>query len=407
MADAATRILAVDDNEAKRYALTRILRRAGFEVEEASSGAEALERAESRPDLIVLDVKLPDIGGFEVCRRLKANPELSSIPVLHLSASMTSPNDRVAGLDSGADAYMIDPVEPAELIAMVNALLRARRAEEQARLTAKQWQTTFDALRDGVCVVTRSGKILEANRSLGELLELGPEQLRGRLLSHQFRETFGTEPPAILNPEVTDAPAREELAVRGRWLRMRRDPIVDGQGEVLGAVHVFADVTQEKQGEIAVRFLADATSQLSSSLVYEEILATTVRIAIPALADFAALDVIEPNGTLSRTAVASAKPGVEDTLRKIALAPEDAGYRAVRTALADAAAQSFDVGDAVVGSPLELLGIQSGLAIPLIARNVRVGVLTLAFSGARRFGPTETWLAEGFARAAGSALTRT
>jgi PAS domain S-box-containing protein len=405
MPDAGTRILAVDDNEAKRYAITRVLRRAGFEVEEATSGTEALERARGKPDLIVLDVKLPDIGGFEVCRRLKSDPELASIPVLHLSASATSASDRVAGLESGADAYMVDPVEPAELVAMVNALLRARRAEEQARETARQWQTTFDALRDGVCVVAKTGKILEANRALGELLGVTPADLRGRLLAHRYREAFNAEPPAILDPDRTEAEAREEIEVNGRWLRMRRDPIAGDDAHIVGAVHVIADVTGEKRGEIAVRFLADATSQLSYSLLYDDILATTVRIAIPRLADFAALDVIEPNGTLRRATVASARPGVEDTLRKIASTPDDVVFRAVRAAVADATAQPFEVGTAIAGSPLELLDIQSGLAIPLIAQNVRVGVLTLAFSGTRRFGPTERWLAEGFARAAGAALS--
>ncbi len=404
MTEPRTRLLVVDDNEAKRYALSRVLRGAGFEIEEASSGAEALERAQSRPDLIVLDVKLPDIGGYEVCRRLKSDGELSSIPVLHLSANLTSPNDRVTGLDSGADAYMVDPVEPAELVAMVNALLRARRAEEQARLTAKQWQTTFDALRDGVCVVAQTGKILEANRALAELLGMAPEALRGRLLAERFREAFGAEPPAILDPERTRAEAREEASVGGRWLRMRRDPILDSQGVAVGAVHVVADVTQEKHGEIAVRFLADATSHLSSSLVYEDILATTVRIAIPALADFAALDVIEPNGAVRRSAVASARPGVEDTLRTIASTPTDAAYRAIRAAIANGTAQPFDVPETNTQSPLGALGIRSGLAVPLIAQGVGIGVLTLAFSGSRRFGPTETWLAEGFSRAAGSAL---
>jgi CheY-like chemotaxis protein len=88
MSDAtANLILNVDDNDGARYAKSRILSRAGFVVIEAANGTEALERArDSLPDLILLDVKLPDINGFEVCRQIKATPETAGIPVLQTSA---------------------------------------------------------------------------------------------------------------------------------------------------------------------------------------------------------------------------------------------------------------------------------------------------------------------------------
>jgi PAS domain S-box-containing protein len=245
------RILTVDDTEAKRYAITRILRKAGFDVEEAASGAEALARAKEKPDLIILDVELPDINGFEVCRRLRQDPDLSSIPVLHVSASYTRTSDRVTGLESGADAYMTGPVEPSELIAMVNALLRARRAEEQARATARQWQTTFDSLRDGVCVTSIKGKILEANRALAEFLGMSAGELRGRLLAHRYREAFDAEPPPILDPGGTE-PLHAEIDLGARWLRVRRDPIHNDAGETVGAIHIIADITPEKRAD-AVR----------------------------------------------------------------------------------------------------------------------------------------------------------
>ena len=82
-----TTILVVDDSERVREVTTAMLRRAGFEVTEAATGGEALHLARTRPDLIVLDINLPDIGGLEVCRRLKANPETTAIPVLYLSGT--------------------------------------------------------------------------------------------------------------------------------------------------------------------------------------------------------------------------------------------------------------------------------------------------------------------------------
>ncbi len=136
----AAAILNVNDDDANRFALTRILQSRGFRVEEARTGAEALRLvAEARPDLVVLDVELPDIDGFEVCRRIKADPATAAIPVLHLSAQYVLEEDRTHGLVSGADGYLIQPVEPLELIASIRGLLRmrqgrGRRAGERPRV---------------------------------------------------------------------------------------------------------------------------------------------------------------------------------------------------------------------------------------------------------------------------------
>ena len=127
-------ILNVDDTEAKRYVTSRTLRNAGFDVVEAATGKECLQMAVAeKPDLIVLDVKLPDMHGFEVCQRLKGDPRTSSVPVLHLSASYTGPEDRMLGFEHGADAYMTQPVEAFEFVATIRSLLRMVEAERQLR----------------------------------------------------------------------------------------------------------------------------------------------------------------------------------------------------------------------------------------------------------------------------------
>src|SRR5690349_14964392 len=126
-------ILCVDDNEGARYALTRTLQRAGFQTVEAATGGEALRKMAQHPDLVVLDVQLPDINGYEVCQRIKGNPETANTPVLQISADFVDVEHRTRGLELGADAYLAHPIEPPELIATIRALLRARRAEEQAR----------------------------------------------------------------------------------------------------------------------------------------------------------------------------------------------------------------------------------------------------------------------------------
>ena len=127
-------ILNVDDSDGARYAKSRILTRAGFNVIEASNGGDALLRAaKDRPALILLDVKLPDINGLEVCRRLKDNPDTNTILVLQTSASFIGTADKIRALDGGADNYLVEPIEPDELIANVKALLRLGRVERELR----------------------------------------------------------------------------------------------------------------------------------------------------------------------------------------------------------------------------------------------------------------------------------
>jgi len=127
-------ILSVDDNEASRYSIGRTLRQAGFRVIEAGTGLDALKRArDDAPDLILLDVKLPDIDGFEVSRRLKANAETASIPVLQITATYSSTEHWAQALNAGADGYLTHPAEPIVLVATIRALLRAREAERQLR----------------------------------------------------------------------------------------------------------------------------------------------------------------------------------------------------------------------------------------------------------------------------------
>jgi signal transduction histidine kinase len=132
-------ILNVDDNEIGRYARTRFLSRAGFTVLEAADGRTALQFArENKPDLVLLDINLPDINGIEVCRQIRLDSGTERIPVIFLTASRLGDPDVVMGLDAGADNYLREPVDPAVLIATVRALLRARQAEEELARSNEQ-----------------------------------------------------------------------------------------------------------------------------------------------------------------------------------------------------------------------------------------------------------------------------
>ncbi|MEV0721819.1 SpoIIE family protein phosphatase [Micromonospora purpureochromogenes] len=134
--DQAT-VLVVDDSRTKRYLLVSWLTRAGFAVREAETGTEALERVATDPiDLVVLDVRLPDLSGFDVCERIKADHP--AMPVIHVSAHAVDVVDRAQGLTRGADAYLAEPIEPEELVATAHAVLRYYQARQRAELLAER-----------------------------------------------------------------------------------------------------------------------------------------------------------------------------------------------------------------------------------------------------------------------------
>lgn len=127
------RILVCDDNPGGRQTLRQMLRAGGYsQLLEAPTGAECLELArEEHPDLILLDVNLPDVSGFRVAHTLKTYAGTAGIPIIQMSACFTSAESQVAGLEAGADVYLTRPFKPRHLLATVKALLRSRAAEQR------------------------------------------------------------------------------------------------------------------------------------------------------------------------------------------------------------------------------------------------------------------------------------
>ncbi len=178
-------ILTVDDNDALRYSLSRTLRSGGYNVTEARNGSEALRLADELPDLITLDLNLPDIDGFEVCRRLKSNPQTAHIPILHISATFVDPEHRVRGLDGGADAYLAEPVSGNELLATVGALLRMKQAEREARLQGAEAELARQELKKAHDELEH--RVRERTAELAAKTE-EIRELTGRLLKSQDDE---------------------------------------------------------------------------------------------------------------------------------------------------------------------------------------------------------------------------
>lgn len=124
-------ILVVDDEASIRELLTFNLKKNGYEVTAAADGREALAKAAAGMDLVLLDIMLPEVDGLEVCRRLKADPQTSGIPIIMLTAKAEE-IDRVLGLELGADDYVVKPFSMRELLARVKAVLRRSAKDSQS-----------------------------------------------------------------------------------------------------------------------------------------------------------------------------------------------------------------------------------------------------------------------------------
>ena len=144
-----TLILNVDDNDGARYVKTRILLSAGYRVEEAANGTDALAMVSRlMPALVLLDVKMPDINGIEVCRRIKADPSTCVVLVLQTSAALTGRDDKIRGLEGGADNYLAAPIEADELIANVRALLRLQQTRNELKNSNERFRQLAENIDD-------------------------------------------------------------------------------------------------------------------------------------------------------------------------------------------------------------------------------------------------------------------
>ena len=173
-------VLVVDDSPASRYATARLLRSVGFRTREAATGAEALRLADESISAMVLDVHLPDIDGFEVCRTVRLRAGLTRLPILHLSAAYITDDDKVRGLDSGADAYLTHPVEPAVLASTVQALVRARMAEDAMRRSEIKFRAIYAKATSGICLLDAEGRFIDANPALLQLLRRDLDAVVGK-----------------------------------------------------------------------------------------------------------------------------------------------------------------------------------------------------------------------------------
>jgi len=166
-------VLIIDDDNDLLFASSRILKSAGYEVIEAVNGKEGLERIkENLPDLVLLDVILPDVNGIDLCRRIKSDPELSGMFIVLVSSLQTLSEEQAEGLEYGADGYISRPIQKREFLARIQSLVRIIKAE-------KELQKHREHLEE--LVEERTGELKKANEKLNDALIQVRKALNGTI----------------------------------------------------------------------------------------------------------------------------------------------------------------------------------------------------------------------------------
>jgi PAS domain S-box-containing protein len=265
----APHILVVHGHDSARAQLVARLRQAGFAVDEAADGpaARALLAAR-RHELMLLDVALADDDGAALCQRLRAEPAHLGVAVIHVcpphEATQTGPE--ADGVDARLSAHA------GELVATVRAIVRARRAEKLAYGLARQWQGTFDAISDCVCLLDHAGAVQRCNRAFCALVGV------------PFAEVIGVSFEELIVPALGEAamPVRDLSRLRtsavvqvgggARWHRIAADPVFDELRRPIGAVLIITDISSEKRVADAIRRSNDEL--LRANRIKDEFLAT-------------------------------------------------------------------------------------------------------------------------------------
>lgn len=275
------RILHIDDHEPTRYVVRKILTQAGFEVIEAADGRDGLRLTQAHPDLVLLDVELPDISGFEVCRRIKADPRTASIPVVHLSSVHVRSEDRAEGLIGGADGYLTQPIDARELEASVRACLRIKEAERALRESERFVRATLDALPANLCVVDQRGSIVHVNEAWNRFAQangvapsaVGPGCNYLEVCRHaagpdgETAAAFAASLGAVLRGERAECHCEYAChsGTEERWFvaRVRRFP---GEGSA-PAVILHMDITERKRLEVSLVEARERAQRLSTQVL--------------------------------------------------------------------------------------------------------------------------------------------
>ena len=264
-------VLVVDDDPMVRELLCQVLREEGFNTLEADRGKKALTLCSDNPvDLVLLDLGLPDIDGFEVCRQIKSNDLLRHIPVMIITGR-ESIEDKVRGFELGASDYINKPFDLTEFRARALAILRTKHAQDQwiaaTRSERKRTETeliriskAIDSASDAICIIDGSGSSLYHNNAFFTLFELSPHQC---FSAATYKELFVESRTWNLIWDICQAGKswRGEVELRTQNGRMiptltRASAIKDNEEQFIGCVFLITDISERKRLENDLIYLA-------------------------------------------------------------------------------------------------------------------------------------------------------
>jgi len=306
------KILAVDDIKPNRHFLQKLLEGYGYTVETAENGIEALEKArESIPDIIITDVIMPGMDGFQLCRALKNDETLKGIPVLFYSATYIDEESRELALEIGAEEYITKPIEPEKFIKIIGETFEKReRGEikpagkpleepvymelyneiliqklEEKMLDLERSEATYrsvvEAVDDLVCLIDREYRFLTCNKKSLERFGLTPENVVGRAISEVISDPNDAEFCMKMVREVFETGKQvsreQELDFGGgrRWYSKKMAPVFGTDDSVAAVACVGCDITERKQAEQELarhrkhleELVSEKTSQLEEKTV--------------------------------------------------------------------------------------------------------------------------------------------
>ena len=267
-------LLVVDDDDKVRQLFAKCLRRAGYQVAEAATGREGLQVVRQiRPDLVLLDVRLPDVGGLEVCHQIKSAVDLRDVLVILCSGDAITTADTVHGLGTGADEYLTKPVDPAELLARIRTLMRLRNTVSALRASEEHHRRLLDILPDAVCLVQPDGRIRSVNSRAVTMLAYDSAQDLGRktlfdLIPANEHARVKADFVRALQLGTLRATEFTMLQKNGSALSVEMSATVSnlGNGNPAGLVCVLRDTTARKKAEDRLRASEQRFRQLADNL---------------------------------------------------------------------------------------------------------------------------------------------
>jgi len=255
------RILVVDDDPDLLHINSSILQSAGLEVIEASTGNKCISIArEILPDVILLDVNLPDMNGFDVCKQIKANPLLANTHVILISGVEISSESKVYGLDLGADEYIIRPISGRELLARVKAMIRIKDAEIALRKSKEQYQMLVETMNEGIWALNEDGVITFVNERFCEIVGYPREEIIG----HPVADFLYDGNQEILKKQIEKTEKGSSTPCELTWTRkdgrtiyciISPKPLFDNRGNYKGSFAVVTDITKRKETEEEIKKL--------------------------------------------------------------------------------------------------------------------------------------------------------